>query len=63
MGRDNPEYCIDKNTFSHRSRKPSNPIPPIHNGIVAHVRTTTTGPGLRPMLWCGIDKEIFLTSA
>jgi hypothetical protein len=35
---------------------PQTTVPPLHNGTVAHVSDQ------QPVLWCGIDEGIFLTS-
>jgi hypothetical protein len=52
-----PGYYI-KNKTSPRSRKPPNPYP-------THTQRhcSPPGPDLRPVLWCGTDEGIFLTTA
>lgn len=47
----------------HTGREnPRIPVPPINSGTITHVRTTTIGVGLRPVLWHETN-EVFLTPA
>jgi hypothetical protein len=39
--------------------KHQTPALPLHSGIIANVSDQRPGPGLKPVLWCGIDEGIF----
>jgi hypothetical protein len=58
-GKTAPEHYIKEKTFSHRSRK----TPNCDQDLSPCEKRQRPGPGLRLVLWCGIDEGIFLTTA